>query len=403
MEINNHISSSKLDIPFLVMGLLFVAMALAEYLFPEGSGGTRLAIKILSGVQIVFALIIAFFTRRSAIFSRWIPVSFFVLFLWLCISGIIHSDNLRDTLYLCVIFFYWYSLFLFFYTRSRIHPDRLQVFLIFSVSSLLIWIPALINSTEVIMASSDLPKGQFRQNYIGYYIVALFPYVLMLKKRSLKIIAIALISFGSLYSLKRGAVLALVLMGLGSSFFYVTVVSSIRKRGRKVIALFFLWGIVIVVGGLFAYANPEAVKRRLNENTNRGPVYGRILDVIQKSEFYELVIGHGDQKAHSKIGDFTHNDWLMLIFDYGIISVILMINIYVSLVWLLWKLCKLKSPLSLPLVSAFILMTCVQQYSMGLQLKTFGFITGSIGLVVGSFYAEYSSQSKVICGRKINV
>lgn len=384
----------RLDIPFAVMGLFFVAMAAAEYLFPEGGGGGRLAVRILCGTQVAYALIVVFFTRGSLIFSGWVPISFLLLCLWLCFSGIILTKNLTNTLYLCVIFFYWYSLFLFLYIRSRIHSEQLQVFLFLSVSSLFIWVPALINSTAIIMVTSDLPTDQFRQNYIGYYIVALFPYVLMLRKNSLKIIAIALISYGALYSLKRGAVLSLVLMGLGSSFLYVTVVSSMTKRGRKAIALILLWGIAIVVGGLFVYANPEAVKRRLNQGTNRGPVYERVLDVIQKSEFYELVIGHGDRQAHASISDFTHNDWLMLIYDYGIISVILMINVYISLMGLLWKLCKLKSPLSLPLVSALILMTCVQQYSMGLQLKTFGFITGSIGLVVGSFYAEYSSQSK---------
>jgi hypothetical protein len=47
----------RLDIPFAVMGLFFVAMAVLEYLFPATGGKGRLAIKILCGVQIAFALL----------------------------------------------------------------------------------------------------------------------------------------------------------------------------------------------------------------------------------------------------------------------------------------------------------------------------------------------------------
>ena len=390
---NKQISQpSKLDIPLVIMGLFFIAMALAEYLFPEGSGADRLAIKILNGTQIAFALSIAVFTRCSAIFSRWIPVSFLVLFLWLCVSGIIRSNNLIGTLYLWVMYFYWYSLFIFFYIRSKVHPERLQAFLVPAVFSLLVWVPVLIYSTSLIVDNIYLSRFKLRQNYIGYYIVALFPYALMLKKRSFKIIAIALITFGAVYSLKRGAVLALALMGFCTSFLYLTVVSNRTKIGRNIMGLAFLWAIVIVIGGLFVMANTDIVSHRLNQASNRGEVYKKAFNAIAKAEFYELLIGQGDHKAQIEIGAYTHNDWLFLLYDYGIVGVILMLNIYISLMWLLWKLCKLKSPLSLPLVSSLVLMLCVQQYSIGLYLKTFGFITGGIGAVVGSYYAGLSLE-----------
>jgi len=379
---------SKLDIPFVIMGLFFVAMALVEYLVPEGSGASRLVIKVLCGVQIAFALSIAVFTRCSAIFSRWLPVSFLVLLLWLCLSGMIRSDNMRDTLYLWTMYLYWYSLFVFFYSRSLIYPERLQVFLVIAVFSLLIWIPALRKSITLVVGNIYLSTYQLKQNYIGYYIVALFPYALMLKKKSLKLIAIALISFGTVYSLKRGAVLALVLMGFSSSFLYVTVVTDRAKRARNIMALISLWTITVMVVGLFVWANSDIVSHRLNQASNREEVYKRAFDAIENAEFYELVIGQGDRKAEAIIGCYTHNDWLFLLYDYGIIGVMLMLNVYVALMWLLWKLYKLRSPLLLPLLSSFVLMVGVQLYSIGLYLKTFGYITGSIGLVLGSYYSE---------------
>ncbi len=396
MEMNEHISQpSKLDMPFVVMGLLFVAMALAEYFIPEGSGANRMAIKILSGTQIAFALIIAVFTDFPAIFSRWIPLSFLILLLWLCISGIIRSENLSDTFYLWSMYFYWYSLFIFFYIRSQIYPERLQAFLVLALISLLVWVPALIHSTALIIDNSYLPTYQLRQNYIGYYIVALFPYTLMLKKNSLKIIAITLITFGTVYSLKRGAILALFLMGFCSSFLYVIVLHNKKKIGKNVIAIIILWILAIIVSGLFVQAHQKIVNHRLHQPSNREEVYRRYFNAVKKVELYELVIGQGDRKAHEAIGAYTHNDWLFLLYDYGIIGVVLMLNVYISLILFLWKLCKLKSPLSLPLVSSIIMMVCVQQYSIGLYLKTFGFITGSIGMTVGSYYAGLSLENRL--------
>jgi hypothetical protein len=142
-----------------------------------------------------------------------------------------------------------------------------------------------------------------------------------------------------------------------------------------------------VVGALFVRANWEVVEHRLNQASNREEVYRRTFEAIGKSEIYEIVIGHGTLQSEKAINANTHNDWLFLLYDYGIVGVILMLNVYLSLMWIIWKLCKLKSPLLLPLVSSLILMACVQQYSIGLYLKTFGFITGGIGLVLGSYYA----------------
>jgi O-antigen ligase len=182
-------------------------------------------------------------------------------------------------------------------------------------------------------------------------------------------------------------------MGMGSSFLYLTVVAGVEKTRKKIGAIVLLWSVAIVIVGFFIYANQETINRRINEGTNRQGIFKRVFNVLENSEFYEIVIGHGDQRSISVLGGYTHNDWLMLIYDYGIIGIILMINVYLSMIRLLWRLCKLKSPLSMPFLSVLILMAGVQQYSIGLQLKTFGLIMGSIGLVVGIFCAEYGTKS----------
>ena len=374
-------SRRMFDFPFAVMGLSFVAMALFEYLLPGGSGKDRIAVKILNGSQAAFAILCVLIHIRHSQLARWISISFCLLWFWLCVSGITFTDNLATIQRQWIMSFYWFSLFLFFYLRSYLYPERLQIFILLAIFSLVVWLPALLNFTTINFDAMNLSSRYLPQNYIGYYIVVLFPYALMLKKNFLKIIAISLISYGAVYSLKRGAVLALILMGFSSSLLHFAVI--IKKRGRGAIVLMLLWAIAVGGGGLFIYANPEAVNRRLHSDTGRTHIYRLCAEAIEKAENLNLIFGHGNRQLQTKIWHEPHNDWFMLLYDHGIVGVALMLNMYIALVVHLWKLSRLKSPLALPLVSIIVLMACVQLYSTGLHLKIFGFITGCIGLVVG--------------------
>jgi hypothetical protein len=384
-----------MDIPFLIMGSLFLAQAVAECLFPAGSGDERLVIKLLCGVQVVFALVTAFATKKMGRFFQpnSISVALLLLLIWLCLAGMIQVDDRMAMLYACVMFLYWYSMFLFFYVRSQADPRRCRAFLIIVAGSLFVWLFALRNSIVVAMEIAGRPQELQIQNYLGYYMVALFPYVLLVKSKTLKVIAMALISFGAIYSLKRGAVLALVLMGIGSSCLYLYVLPAGPKRVKGIVALLFFWGLGMAVSGLLYRVNPAAIERRIHGRTDdRTDTYSAILAEIAESNLFELLVGHGYLGSSPDTRDNPHNDWLLLQYDYGAVGVVLMLNVYRVLCVLLWRLCRMQSPLAVSLVSSIILLACVQMYSMGLYIKTFGFITGSIGLVAGCFQAGNVSK-----------
>lgn len=380
------------DIPFIIMGLFFIAMAVSEYLFPTWKGGDRLEVKLLNGAQVAFALIIVFVSQGPSFFYRRIPFSFLLLFFWMCVSGIINTDDKMKAFYHIVMFLYWYSLFLFFYIRSSINHEELQVFLCLAACSLFIWIPTLIESTSGFMYIRNRPSWLLLQNYIGYYLVALFPYVLLLKRKILKIVSIVLISYGAIYCLKRGAVLALFLMGMSSSLLYFTILSSAKKRIRIGAIIIFLWLIIAAVVSQFIIDRQDVILHRIESNTGRDMIYEATVNAIKKGTFFELLAGRGIRQSKVITGSDAHNDWLLLLCDFGIIGVVLMLNVYANLIGFWWKLYKLRSPLLLPLTSSLLLMTCVQLYSTGLYLKTFGLITGSIGIVLSCFYAEHRSD-----------
>lgn len=375
----------KLDLPYTGMGLLFLAMAVSEYLYPGIAGSGRIFVKVINAFQILYALVLICFTLSFNQLTEPISFSLLVLFFWLCFSGLICSTELSSSLYLLTMYLYWFVMYLFFFTRSRMRPQKTQIFLVLVFFSLFFWALSVNSFNQIAKVSKNLPENFLLQNYVGYYLVALFPFILMLERKSLKLVSFALISYGTIVSLKRGAVLALVLMGFSSSLIYITVLSKSKNKIKILVSILFLWSIAIALVVWFISTNQEAVTRRLHSNTGRDMIYEMAYDQLVKSDFDELLIGHGHQRFENRLGIEPHNDWFLLFYDYGLIGVMAMLNIYIQLLNLLYKLFKFRSYFMLPLISSIILMACLQLYSIGLNLKIFGIITANIGLVAGKY------------------
>ena len=393
--------SSRFDISFFLMGAFFIAMAFSEYLYTGGSGKDRFAVKLLNGGQVLFSILVVLLNHRLHVLKQWLPASLILLAIWLSVVDLIYSQNILSTGYRWLIYLYWLALFLFFNTKCSGIPYRLQFFLIMASASLVVWLPALFKFSAIHFNAKGIPVEMQAQNYVGYYVVALFPYVLMLNRKIIKTIAILLISYGAVYSLKRGVVLSLVLMGFAASCVHFLFIS--KRKGKVAVVIIFMWVTAFGAGSLFVYKNPDAVARRVESNTGRREIYSLSLKAIAQAEIYELLIGNGGGRLQDVVGHEAHNDWVLLLYDYGTIGVLLMLNVYAAMIFLIWKLCRLKSPLALPLVSAFVLMMCVQMYSTGIYLKLFGYITGCIGIVSGSFpHANRFARSNLGLKRAYN-
>lgn len=382
-------SKDQTNFPLLFMGLLYVAAPLFELLFPPIAGGDRLPIKLLNGFQIAFALLIFIFRPVSMIGFRWLHLSMFLLCVWLSLAGFALLGSPIGMLYRTIMFLYWYSLFLFFYNRFQFSSPRCQrIFIYLVFVSILIWLLSIVNAVKI---NREI-MGYQSQNYSGYYLAALFPYLLLMNSKIFKGMAIALIAFGSVYSLKRGVVLALVLMGLSSTFFYFSTLTAVKKKIAPIIVVSLVWILSIGSGLIFAHSHREIIERRISKDSGRSEIYSYVLEAQTRSEIYEWIVGHGAMTIKADTGHYAHNDWLMLLYEYGFIGILLLLNLYMSLMALIWKLYRMKSPLVMSLAAVCILMFCIQLYSIGLTLKIFGFMTGGIGIIAGRLSAQRRLQ-----------
>lgn len=64
------------------------------------------------------------------------------------------------------------------------------------------------------------------------------------------------------------------------------------------------------------------------------------LDAIGRSNIFELLFGHGGGTASRMLGGEVHNEFISVLFEYGIVSLLFYILYFLSLFGMWWKMRK---------------------------------------------------------------
>ena len=186
--------------------------------------------------------------------------------------------------------------------------------------------------------------GLFSASNDIYYVVLLFPLLVLIKNKYLRYIFFALCFLLALYSFKRGAQLC-VLMAL-----VIYLITELRSVKRNIFRTIFL--ICIIVGGAwtaFNYVNNSTeghVMERISEmeesgGSGRESIYQEVIKEYSSKPFYEQIIGVGMNGVRTKYhitnnkdgrNYSAHNDFLEMLVDYGVIGLLLYILIIISFI-----------------------------------------------------------------------
>jgi hypothetical protein len=169
----------------------------------------------------------------------------------------------------------------------------------------------------------------------GYTLVSAFPVLLLFYRKKAFPFLIGLGGIGVLIAGKRGAILCLLVSLLLMYFFT-------RKEDRRLTLTTFLYGLFALIGLalLLSYFNEyisAAFERVLLITEDRGSgrdnLYKGYWDGYRNSNSFYLIFGYGlyegiDNLNTSKI---AHNDWLEILYDYGILGAFLYLNVFIQL------------------------------------------------------------------------
>lgn len=170
-----------------------------------------------------------------------------------------------------------------------------------------------------------------------YYPLLLIPWVLLMKNERVKFVFFVLLAIAILYSTKRGALLVLLLILIP---YYIHLGKTVfRSRFLMVFLLIILsFSSLIVFHQIDERLDNRLSSRIESVEEDRGSgrldIWSAVLHQQGRSSFIEWLFGHGHNSVQKyvivfKKGYSAHNDYLQVLFDYGIFSlIVLLIFIY---------------------------------------------------------------------------
>lgn len=174
-----------------------------------------------------------------------------------------------------------------------------------------------------------------------YYILGLLPIMLVLVKKKFQVIPIAIALLSVLLTEKRAGFLAVITMSLVYYWMQLKHSGNVKKALVTLSLFAILIYIAILIwdnmSELYGFRMFERLQN-LGEDGGSGRMdrWTLIINQFAYGSSLQCLFGHGIGSAVRLIGGHVHNDFLEVMYDYGIISLLLYMSFYISLL-IAWR------------------------------------------------------------------
>jgi hypothetical protein len=226
-----------------------------------------------------------------------------------------------------------------------------------------------------------------------YYPLLTLPWLLMLNKRILRYVAIALVLVAIFYSTKRTAMVAFALAMTSAIGCKLAVASTLRKRVQILHAAFVMLGVgggAVVISDFSTTDQSQLIIGRLANTTEidgggRIMIYESYLQELTRMPFSVQLTGRGFDSGKLILVQSAHNDWLEALYDFGIIGLILYGSLHFLLLTRLVQLIRIKSSLAEPYGAAYMILLVMSMTShLIIYPNYFTVLVAFFGTVEGS-------------------
>ena len=317
-------------------------------------------------IVFIFMLIISYYyscASQSVIGSAFpivillLPFAFALIFLTYILLNI---KTLKKpfglTILLLVLFFiYLYSLFVFSlcgdkfgyleYKYSLFYPISFIFFILFfrqkfEVTTFVIDISFYVLLTFFIIFIYFVPLSFTDSGHVGtlntsYFLLCLYPITMLSKKRWIKILSTVIMFVAVVLSAKRGGIVAAVI-----GFVCAYIANVLFNKSNKFFLIVQLLLALSVIFVLFIYVDNftggYVIERFSNTiedggDQSRFNIFNGVLYSFSQSNIFEQLFGHGPLSVKTtNIQQLTaHNDFLEMLYDYGIVALV----VYMMIIW----------------------------------------------------------------------
>ena len=321
--------------PFL-LALLFYFIRTAMFWYSSLNYGVSthdiwLYVSLLTTEVIIF-LFILYYLINHRVLGSGVHIICLLWFLFALITAIYARNNTQSVLKMII----WPILFEATYLFIKDSPGRIVEMRYFYFLVMLIGFTA--------FASALLLKRFGTQTNMVYFMVLTVPFLLLIKSKKWRSIILAVATLAVLFSMKRSMMLAFAL------FWAIISALYLFRSGRIVEAIVVF---ILMVGiGYYSFDFVDSISggflssRFEDEDMSNGreTIYEYTWQMIMNSDVEEWVLGHGHNAVFedSPLTISAHNEFLEVIYDYGIIVLVLYLFFWLYVVrrWLFHMRCQ---------------------------------------------------------------
>ena len=276
---------------------------------------------------------------RILIYNSILKFGMFLV-LYMFFLGINHNDNLFSWISCSIM---WYFIILIIYNMDFNEENIITIapilFGIFSILSM-IYIYGKLNINTITSVANT--------NSI-YFVLCSLPFVFLMSKIEWQLLGLFIATATILISEKGTCLLALIIV------WFIFIIKNLNLKKESIFKV--IVRLVILIFGIIAFTTifQKQIDIQIidiirdtwielkNGGNGRSSIYIATWNEFLKSDVWEQLIGHGYNWINHAINIGTHNDFLMVLCNYGIIGFVLYLAFWVELIQGVFKLKKMHS------------------------------------------------------------
>tara|TARA_R110001583_G_scaffold56717_1_gene170919 strand:+ start:7948 stop:9072 length:1125 start_codon:yes stop_codon:yes gene_type:complete len=204
----------------------------------------------------------------------------------------------------------------------------------------------------------------------AYYVLPFLPFILLLKNNTLKYLGIIIIVISLIISYKRAGIIALLFSLMFYLILYFKYQQKVKKSGLKKTAFIFITIITIIFLADYSTTETgEVISMRFNSmgedgGSGRVFIWSEVIKLQERNSFNGWILGNGyNSVKQTYINDSAHNDFLEVLYDYGLIGLFLYLILIYKLYEIYLKLKKLDWVFSIAFGSSLIIFMVLSIFS----------------------------------------
>lgn len=285
--------------------------------------------------------------------------------LWVMVVNVVSTNmplyiSFRETLFWPLNFLFFYLLFLEKNEKKDIFIRKTYV--ITMIFSLILFF--FISRYRTLSISTMIESFIAPVNYI-YYPLLTLPWILMIKNNKFKSILLIFLFLGVLLSTKRSAVIVCFVCLFFFIIRYYLSSSRVLKIQRYLISVvlilivFFCFSNYSLLKNSYLFSRFETMKE--DGGSGRDVIWENVLQSYQRLSIEQQILGNGHNSVKNNnlvLGRSlsAHNDFLEVLYDYGIIGFIIYLVFYIYILKRLYFLYRERSEFFFPYLTSCIIM-----------------------------------------------